>query len=64
MTQLAALARLAEYYHRAIVCVRHPSKPGQGMGKAIHRGLGSIDFIGAARTGLFLNSTLLTPVRC
>ena len=34
--------------------MRHPSKPGEGIGKAIHRGLGSIDFIGAARTGLFV----------
>ncbi|MDQ3829346.1 MAG: AAA family ATPase, partial [Candidatus Tectomicrobia bacterium] len=50
---LAALARLAERYSCAIVCIRHPAKPGQGEGKAIHRGLGSIDFIGAARTALF-----------
>jgi putative DNA primase/helicase len=51
---LAALARLAEQYHCAIVCIRHPSKPGQALGKMIHRGLGSIDFIGAARTGLYV----------
>ena len=38
----------------AIVCVRHPAKPGEGIGKAMHRGLGSVDLIGAARTGLFI----------
>jgi hypothetical protein len=30
---LAALTRLAEAYSCAIVCIRHPSKPGQGGGK-------------------------------
>lgn len=65
---LAALSRLAEAYQASVVCVRHPSKPGQGGGKAIHRGLGSIDFIGAARTGLYVeaypsdaNKVLLAP---
>lgn len=48
-----ALKEVAEKYRCAIVCIRHPSKPGQGGGKAIHRGLGSVDFIGTARTGLF-----------
>lgn len=51
---LSHLARLAEREHCAIVCVRHVAKSGQGAGKAIYRGLGSIDFIGAARTGLFV----------
>jgi len=50
---LEALRRLADQYHCAIVCVRHPAKASQGS-KAIHRGLGSIDFIGAGRTGLFI----------
>ena len=58
---LAALARLAERYQCAIVCIRHPSKPGQGDGKAIHRGLGSIDFIGAARTALFVEQHPVDP---
>jgi hypothetical protein len=58
---LAALTRLAEQYHCAMVCIRHPSKPGQGGGKAIHRGLGSIDFIGAARTGLFVEQHPTDP---
>jgi hypothetical protein len=48
-----ALKAVAERYRCAIVCIRHPSKPGQGGGKAIHRGLGSVDLIGVARTGLF-----------
>lgn len=58
---LAALTRLAEKYHCAVVCIRHPSKPGQSGGKAIHRGLGSIDFIGAARTGLFVEQHPTDP---
>jgi len=48
-----ALKEVAEKYRCAIVCIRHPAKPGQGGGKAIHRGLGRVDFIGTARTGLF-----------
>jgi hypothetical protein len=52
---LEALRRLAEAYQCAIVCVRHPAKSSQGS-KAIHRGLGSVDFIGAARTGLFVEA--------
>jgi hypothetical protein len=50
---LAALHQLAEQYQCAIACIRHPAKAHQG-GKALHRGLGSVDFIGAARTGLFV----------
>jgi hypothetical protein len=52
---LAQLARAAEQYHCCILCIRHPAKSSQG-GKAIHRGLGSIDFIGAARTALFVET--------
>jgi hypothetical protein len=59
---LDALRRLAEDYNCAIVCVRHPAKSSQG-GKAIHRGLGSVDFIGAARTGLFVEQHPLDPFR-
>jgi AAA domain len=58
---MAALTRLAERYGCAIVCIRHPSKPGQGVGKVIHRGLGSIDFIGAARTALFVEQHPTDP---
>jgi DNA repair protein RadA/Sms len=58
---LAGLTRLAEQYRCAIVLIRHPSKPGQGEGKAIHRGMGSVDFIGAARTGLFVEQHPTEP---
>ena len=51
---LDPLGALAAKYNCAIVCVRHPAKPGEGLGKALHRGLGSVDIIGAARTGLFI----------
>jgi hypothetical protein len=57
---LEALRRLAEQYQCAIVCIRHPAKSSQG-GKALHRGLGSVDFIGAARTGLFVEQHPLNP---
>src|SRR5262249_23545581 len=45
---------LARKHNTVILCIRHPSKPGEGIGKALHRGLGSIDIIGIARTGLFV----------
>jgi AAA domain len=57
---LEALRRLAEQYQCAIVCLRHPAKSSQG-GKALHRGLGSVDFIGAARTGLFVEQHPTDP---
>jgi len=57
---LEALRRLAETYNCAIVCIRHPAKSSQG-GKAMHRGLGSVDFIGAARTGLFVEQHPTEP---
>jgi AAA domain len=51
---MRALARVAERYDCAVVCVRHPAKPGQGGGKVIHRGMGSVAFIGGVRTALFV----------
>jgi len=51
---LQAFAKVLERYDVTALCVRHPAKPGQGGGKAIHRGLGSIDFMAAARTALFV----------
>jgi hypothetical protein len=45
---LDGLARLAEKYELAILLLRHLSK--QSGGKAIFRGLGSIDLTGAARS--------------
>jgi hypothetical protein len=57
---LEALRRLAEQYQCAIVCIRHLAKAHQG-GKAMHRGLGSVDFIGAARTGLVVEQHPTDP---
>jgi DNA repair protein RadA/Sms len=51
---LRQLANLAEKYRCAIVCIRHPSKPGQNIAKLIHRGTGSVAFIGMARLGIFV----------
>lgn len=47
---LDGLARLASQYNCCILLVRHLSKSSGG--RAIHRGLGSIDITGAARTEL------------
>jgi hypothetical protein len=51
---MSALGKTAEEFMTCILCVRHPAKPGQGTGKVLMRGLGSVDLIGAARTGLFV----------
>jgi hypothetical protein len=51
---LIPLQRMAEVYNCAIVCSRHPSKPGQNVPRLIHRGMGSQSFIGSARSGLFV----------
>jgi len=47
---LDGLARLAEEHHACILLVRHFAK--SPTGRAIHRGLGSIDLTGAVRTEL------------
>src|SRR5262245_10066109 len=49
-----ALGQVAQDYGCAILCVRHPSKPGQHISKAIHRGMGSADFMNFSRTALFV----------
>jgi hypothetical protein len=59
---LEGLRRLAEQYQCAIVCVRHMAKSHQG-GKAMLRGLGSVDFIGAARTGLLVEQHPTDPTK-
>jgi hypothetical protein len=59
---LEALRRLAEQYQCAIVCIRHMAKAHQG-GKAMLRGLGSVDFIGAARTGLLVEQHPTDPTK-
>jgi hypothetical protein len=51
---LDGLSRLAERYELAIVVLRHLSK--QDGGKAIFRGLGSIDLTGAARSEMLAGS--------
>ena len=48
------LARLAEKHRCAILLLRHLSK--QSGGKAIHRGLGSIDLTGAVRSEMLAGS--------
>jgi Bifunctional DNA primase/polymerase, N-terminal/AAA domain len=51
---LDGLARLAEKHNCAVLLVRHLSK--QIGGKAIHRGLGSIDLTAAARSEMLAGS--------
>lgn len=51
---MAALARIAERYGCAIVCVRHLSKAMGG--KTIYRGIGSIDFTAACRSVLLVGA--------
>ncbi len=53
------LAKLAESHGCAIMLLRHLSK--QGGGKAIHRGLGSIDLTGAVRSEMLAGSLLDDP---
>ncbi len=49
------LRRIASENNCSIVGIRHLTKPGKGLsGKAIYRGLGSIDLIAAARSGLLV----------
>ncbi len=52
---LDGLAQLAEEHKCCILLVRHLSKAQTG--RAIHRGLGSIDLTGAVRTELFAGSS-------
>ncbi len=49
---LAGLAGLGEKYGAAMLCVRHLNKSSQG--KALYRGMGSIDFAAAARSILLV----------
>jgi AAA domain len=58
---LTALRLVAERSGCAIVAIRHPAKPGQHAVKAMHRGLGSIDFVAAARSGLFVEQHPTDP---
>jgi hypothetical protein len=51
---LDGLIDLAERYHFALICARHPSKPGQNVSKLIHRGQGNQAIMGRARLGLYV----------
>lgn len=52
---MAQLGRIASLHHCCILCIRHITK---GVGKALYRGLGSIDFTAAARSVLVIAESL------
>lgn len=52
---MAQLGRLASVHHCCILAIRHITK---GNGKALYRGLGSIDFTAAARSVLVIAESL------
>jgi RecA-family ATPase len=52
---LDGLSKLAAQHNAAVLLIRHLSKAGTG--RAIHRGLGSIDLTGAVRTELLAGTT-------
>lgn len=52
---LDGLSKLATQHNAAVLLIRHLSKAGTG--RAIHRGLGSIDLTGAVRTELLAGTT-------
>jgi hypothetical protein len=54
MDVMDGLIELAARYHFALICTRHPCKPGQNIGRLIHRGMGSQAFMGRARLGLYV----------
>lgn len=55
---MSQLRRIAGENKCAILCIRHLTKPGKGLPtKAIYKGLGSIDLIAAARSGLLVGHT-------
>jgi hypothetical protein len=60
---LEGLIELAARYHFALICARHPAKPGQNIAKLIHRGMGSVALIGRARLGLFVEEYPGDPTR-
>lgn len=55
------LARLATFHRCCILLLRHLSK--EPKGRAIHRGLGSIDFTGAVRTELLVGNAPSDPAQ-
>jgi hypothetical protein len=58
---LAKLATLAERYNCAILLIRHLGKSQQD--RAIYRGLGSIDFVAAARSVLMIGQEPDAPAK-
>jgi putative DNA primase/helicase len=52
---LDGLSKLATQHNAAVLLIRHLSKAGTG--RAIHRGLGSIDLTGAVRTEMLAGTT-------
>src|SRR5262249_51151940 len=63
MDIMDGLIDLATRYHFALVCTRHPSKPGQNIGRLIHRGMGSQAFIGRARLALYVEEHPTDPTK-
>lgn len=55
---MASLSRIAELHKCAILIIRHINK---GNGKALYRGMGSIDFTAAARSVLVVAESLEDP---
>jgi hypothetical protein len=58
---LSRLITLAEATQTTLLGIRHPAKPGQHVGKAIHRGLGSIDIGASMRCGLYIEQHPTDP---
>lgn len=58
---LSRLMTLAEATQTTLLGIRHPAKPGQQVGKAIHRGLGSIDIGASMRCGLYIEQHPTDP---
>jgi DNA repair protein RadA/Sms len=57
---LTKVSALAERYGFCLACIRHPSKSVDG-GKSIHRGIGGVDLIAKARSGLFIEAHPTDP---
>ena len=60
---LEGLISLAARYRFALICTRHPSKPGQNIARLIHRGMGSQAFMGRARLALYIEEHPLDPTK-
>lgn len=59
---LASVAAMAERHHCAVLIVRHITKGAAG--RAIYRGVGSIDFTAAARSVLLAGADPEEPQKC